>query len=40
MAKQIGSIPSRNKNEEALFVTDRRTDRQTESTTKNNRLLG
>jgi len=29
-----GSIPSRNKNEEAMFVTDRQTDRQTESTTK------
>jgi len=31
-----------NKTEEAMFVTDRQThtQRQTESTTKNNRLLG
>ena len=39
-----GSIPSRNKKEEAMFVTDgqmhKQTYRQTESTTKNNRLLG
>jgi len=35
MAKN-GLIPSSNKKEEAMFVTDR----QTESTTKNNRLLG
>jgi len=34
-----GSIPSRNKKEEAMFVTDRQMDRQTESTTKNIRLL-
>ena len=33
MAKN-GWIPSRNKEEEAMFVTDRQTDRQTESTTK------
>jgi len=35
---------SRNKKKEAMFVTDRKTDgqmdRQTESTTTNNRLLG
>jgi len=41
-----GSIPSRNKKRRInlKFVTDRQTDRrryrQTESTTKNNRLLG
>ena len=38
-----GSIPSRNKKEEAMLVTNRQTDghthRQTESTTKNNRVL-
>jgi len=39
MAKN-GPIPSRNKKEKAMFVTNRHTDRQTESTTKNNRLLG
>jgi len=37
-----GSIPSRNKKEESIWslsVAHRQTDRQTESTTKNNRLL-
>ena len=38
MAKN-GSIPPRNK-KETVFLTDRQMDRQTESTTKNNRLLG
>jgi len=45
MTAKNGSIPSRSKKRFNLkFVTDRQTDRraeiQTESTTKNNRLLG
>jgi len=37
-----GSIPSRNKKKQCLWqtLTDRQTDRQTGSMTKNNRLLG
>jgi len=36
-----GSIPSRNKKEEAMFVTNRQTDGQTDRVNdKNNRLLG